>query len=56
MKAPTLQLLILAGGLLATADAFGEWQIWTTAETRHVLRSAGPERMSFVRLSAARNE
>jgi|APGre2960657423_1045063.scaffolds.fasta_scaffold47240_2 hypothetical protein len=53
---PKLHLLLLAGGLLTPADVFAEWQIWTTAETRHVLRSAGPERMSFVRLSAARNE
>ena len=56
MKAPKLLLLILAGGLLTPADVFAEWQIWTTTETRHVLRSDGPERMSSVRLSAARNE
>lgn len=51
-----LQLLLLAGGLLTPADLFAEWQIWTTTETRHVLRIDGPERMSSVRLSAARNE
>ena len=51
-----LQLLLLAGGLLTPADLFAEWQIWTTTETRHVLRSDGPECMSSVRLSAARNE
>ena len=56
MKAPKLLLLILAGGLLTPADVFAEWQIWTTTETRHVRRSDGPECMSSVRLSAARNE
>ena len=56
MKAPTPQLLILAGGLPTTTEAFGEWQNWTTTETRHVLRGDRPESAPSVRLAAACNE
>ena len=53
---PKLHLLLLAGGLVTPADVFAQWQIWTTTETRHVLRSAPPENTRAVRLAAARNE
>ncbi|MBI4621722.1 MAG: DUF4091 domain-containing protein [Verrucomicrobia bacterium] len=51
-----IQLLALAGGLFTPSPAFGDWQVWTTTETRHVLRGDLPERAPAVRLAAARNE
>lgn len=56
MKTPTIQLLTVVGSLLTASPACADWQVWTTTETRHVLRGDLPTGVPAVRLSSARNE
>jgi hypothetical protein len=49
--------LMAAGLFLAAGHVAGaEWQVWTLAETRHILRSERPANLALVQLGAARNE
>lgn len=49
-------LAFLTGYLAAAAPAAADWQVWTTAETRYVLREDPAAANSAVKLAAARNE
>ena len=48
--------LLFASVGLAAHVAHADLQVWTTGETRHVLRSESPGNQREVRLAAARNE
>jgi hypothetical protein len=56
MKSSLSPLLGFLLSLSVAGLAHAEWQVWTLAETRHVLRSDPPASNRAVNLGAARNE
>jgi hypothetical protein len=55
MRSP-VTLIRCVAAIIAANMAHAELRVWTTADTRHVLRSGQPESRLAVNLGAARNE
>lgn len=56
MKALARGIAVLFVSLAVAQAASGDWQVWTTSETRHVLRQDPPANGLAVKWAAARNE
>jgi hypothetical protein len=56
MKTTPIVLLVIMMSMLANGITYADWNVWTTTETRHVLRSDPPSSDLAVEVFAARNE